>query len=241
MKRLILWLIGIGTFFSLVFIAYADYPQPTGYVNDYANVISQKTEDEITQKLKDYDKKSTNQIAVVTVQTTEPESIEDYTYELFKRWKVGQKGVNNGVMMIFAMKDHHMRIEVGRGLEGDLTDIESKHILDDVIKPEFKAKNYDAGVSKGVDAVILSLGSVTATDSATTGSDAGAGLIIFLIILIIIIVVIAVAASPFTPLGGAGTWGITDGWSSGSSSSDDDSFGGFGGGSSSGGGASSSW
>lgn len=242
MKKRLIWLIGIIGFFILGFNVFAavEYPNFKGYVNDFANVISEPKERELAKKIGDYDKKTSNQIAVVTVKTTEPESIEDYTYELFKKWGVGQKEANNGVMMIFAMDDRKMRIEPGRGLEGDLTDVESKHILDDVIKPEFKKGDYDSGISKGVDAVILSLDGVTATASATTQGDATAAIIIFLIIGGVIVLVIFLAASPYTPLGGQGSWGYGGVWSP-SSSSDNDGFGGFGGGSSSGGGASSNW
>ncbi len=242
------------------------YPKYTNYVNDFANVLKKETVSRLNTKLKSYEDQTTNQIAVATIQTTQPELIEEYAVHMFDQWKPGQKNKDNGVLMVYAMQDHHMRIEVGRGLEGELTDIESKHILDDVVKPEFKAGNYDDGVSKGIDAVIVAISTESGTLTASTKTNTSAGGLIVVLIFLGIIIIAVVAVSPFTPIGGQGTWGMTDIYSSSGgsffssgigsaigsaiedigdsvTSSDDDGggFGGFGGGTSSGGGASSSW
>src|SRR5436190_2122963 len=125
MKKLFVLLFFFFFLFSAS-VAHADYPTYKGYVNDFAHVLSPTGVKDLETKLKDFDKQTTNQIAVVTVQTTEPETIEQYSIHLAEKWKVGQKGKDNGVIMLFAMQDRKMRIEVGRGLEGDLTDIQSK-------------------------------------------------------------------------------------------------------------------
>lgn len=217
-------------------------PAYQGYVNDFANVLNDDFEHKLESKLKDYDQKTTNQIAVVTIDSTQNETIEDYSIHLADQWKPGVKGKDNGILMLFAMKDHKMRIEVGRGLEGELTDIESKHILDDTIRPLFRANKIEEGVDKGVDAVIVAI----ATDSAilTAGEDQPFPWSAVLIIggIILVIVIVTVAASPYTPIGGQGTWGITSGYSSdGDSGFFSSGSGGFGGGSFSGGGASGGW
>lgn len=234
------WILTIIFFFLLAVPVFA-YPSYQGYVNDFGNVLSPAFEETEEAMLSDYDKKTTNQIAIATIDTTAPETIEEYSIHLADQWKPGQKGKDNGVLMVFAMRDHKMRIEVGRGLEGELTDIESKHILDDVIKPEFKAGHFEAGISRGTDAVILAIATQSATPVSSPTGGAGDA-IIFLIFFVLVIIVIIIAISPFTPFGGEGSWGYTGGWSSSSSGSSGDSGGAsFGGGSSSGGGASGGW
>jgi len=239
MRRL---LIGILFFLLLAFPAFAAYPGYSGYVNDFAHVLSDQFVQQLENKLAAFDKKTTDQIAVVTVDTVQPETIEEYTIHLADKWKPGQKGKDNGIIMLFAMQDRQMRIEVGRGLEGDLTDLQSKHILDTVIRPEFRAGNYERGIDKGVNAVLTAIDpSFTATASASSiapTQDNAIGDIIFFIIFFII-VFFFIAFSPFTPLGGYGVWGIPTVWGSGKNSSD--GFGGFGGGGFSGGGGSSKW
>lgn len=221
---------------------FADYPNYQGYVNDFAGVLSKPFMGQLTAKLQQFDKQTTNQIAVVTVKTTAPDTIEDYSIHLADKWKVGQKGKDNGIIMLFSMQDRRMRIEVGRGLEGDLTDIQTKHIETDVIAPEFKKGNYETGIDNGVNIVIATI-THTATLSTTpvvvTGQTSDFG-VIAVVVLILIIFIIFIAISPWTKLGGSGVWGTPVLWGSGTKSGDD-GFGGFGGGSFSGGGSSSSW
>ncbi len=236
---------------ALLFVTHVfgdHYPQYKNYVNDFANVISNDTEKKLNAKLKEYDDKTSNQIAVATITSLEGEEIENYSIHLAEQWAPGTKEKDNGIIMLFAMNDRKMRIEVGQGLEGDVTDIESKHILDDIIRPEFKSENYDAGITKGIDAVILSI----ATDSAAlaqTNDEVGFTFIaIILIVILLITVLVIIAESPYTPIGGQGDWGITSTYhstggsffSSGNGDSDSDGPS-FGGGGFSGGGSSSSW
>lgn len=240
-------------------------PSYEGYVNDFANVLSDDFENKLENKLFKYDQETTNQVVVVTVDSTQNDTIENYSIHLAEQWKPGQKEKDNGILMLFAMKDHKMRIEVGRGLEGELTDIESKHILDDTIRPLFRAEKVEEGVDRGVDAVMVAIATESATPTASENQDFP--WIPILIGGILVIIVIAVF-SKHTPLGGEGDnrirgiwvpkngskWGsrsfgtinkeftvpiIPAAWSSGGSS-----WGGgvsFGGGSFSGGGATSGW
>src|SRR3989344_4912375 len=157
MRKLIVLLVTFLFFLVLSGKSFAKYPTYSGYVNDFGRLLSRQTVKSLESKLSSYNKTTTNQVVVVTVDSTQPESIEEYSIRLADKWKVGQKGKDNGVVMLFAMKDRAMRIEVGRGLEGDLTDLQSKHILDDVIRPYFKEGKYDEGITKGVDAVIATL------------------------------------------------------------------------------------
>lgn len=132
--------------------AKSTYPEPTGYVVDTADIISPEIETQLTEKLKVED--STAQIAVVTVKTTGMESIEEYSIHLADQWKVGHKGADNGIIFLIASSDRKMRIEVGRGLEGDLNDAKTGAILKDVVTPYFKAGDWNGGVVAGVDEII---------------------------------------------------------------------------------------
>jgi len=193
-------------FFVAKAVSAADIPQYKGYVNDFANVISDTAEKDITQKIEAHDKKTTNQIAVATVKTTQPEEIEQYSIRMAEQWKPGTKEKDNGVIMLFAIDDRKMRIEVGRGLEGDLTDIESRHILDDTIRPEFRNGNYDAGITKGVEAVILAIDTPEASASgAGTGTTSNNDAVVLAVALLgVVLVLFLLAISELTPFGGEG-------------------------------------
>ena len=101
-------------FFLFAIPAFAAYPNYSGYVNDFARVLSDGFIQQLETKLTAFDQKTTNQIVVVTVDTVQPETIEEYAIHLADKWKPGQKGKDNGIIMLFAMRDREMRIEVGR-------------------------------------------------------------------------------------------------------------------------------
>lgn len=129
----------------------ATYPEPTGYVVDEARVLKPETVNTLNNELKNYDSKA--QIAVVMIKTTSPLVIEDYSIKLAEKWKPGYKGKDNGVIFLVATDDRKDRIEVGRGLEGTLTDLQAQQILDNIVKPSFKNNNWDQGVLDGVHAI----------------------------------------------------------------------------------------
>lgn len=145
-------------FATLLFIAYpacaADYPEADGYVTDTAEILDQHIEEYLETLLKAFDEKTTAQVAVATVQSTKPENIDMYANKLFEEWAVGSAGKDNGVLLVIAKNDRRLRIETGYGLEGAITDIEAKHIIDDVITPQFKMNNFNNGVVEGVHAIV---------------------------------------------------------------------------------------
>ncbi len=128
------------------------FPEPTDYVVDTSGVLSAETKASLDLKLKALDSKA--QIAVVTIPSTEPLTIEEYSIKLAEQWKPGYKGKDNGIIFIIATSDRKMRIEVGRGLEGNLNDAKAGTILRDVVTPFFKAGDWNGGVNAGVDAII---------------------------------------------------------------------------------------
>ena len=138
---------------SLAFAA-ANYPPLTGRVVDQANIIPPSTRGAIETKLQDLEDKSGIQLVVASVNSLDGLDVETYANGLFRAWKLGEAKKNNGVLFLIAPNERKMRIEVGYGLEGTLTDALSKIILTSAVAPRFKAGDYGAGVERGVEGVI---------------------------------------------------------------------------------------
>ena len=140
-----------------MFAAAADVPFLSGRITDNAEILSQTMRRSLTDLLKAHEDSTGNQIAVLTVTTLGGESIEEYATAVFDAWKLGQKGKDNGVLIIVAPSERRMRIEVGYGLEAKLTDLLAGRIIRNIMTPRFKAGDYDGGVKEGVKAVITAL------------------------------------------------------------------------------------
>src|SRR5262249_33869794 len=132
-------------------------PALTGRVVDQANIISAGTRTALDQKLADLETKFGIQLVVGTVRSLEGQEIEPYANALFRSWKLGEKTKNNGVLLLVAPNERRVRIEVGYGLEGTLTDALSKVIIANAIAPRFKAGDFSDGISRGVDDIITVL------------------------------------------------------------------------------------
>jgi uncharacterized protein len=132
----------------------ADVPHLGGRVNDEAQILKPGTRVEIEQMLAAHERATTNQIAVLTVPSLQGESIEQYAVEVFEAWKLGQKGKDNGILLVIAPQERKLRIEVGYGLEGTMPDITAASIIRNVITPKFKQGDFDAGVRDGVRAIL---------------------------------------------------------------------------------------
>jgi uncharacterized protein len=146
-----------------------DYPSPTSefFVNDFAGVLSRETRDDIQRIGKSLEDQTTAQVVVVTVSSLNGEDIDSYAYELFKRWGIGQKGKDNGVLILNAVSERQLRIEVGYGLEGALTDIETAEIRTEYMNPYLKENDFDRGMLYGFTAVVK----VVAEEYGVTESD----------------------------------------------------------------------
>lgn len=138
-------------------LAAAELPALTGRVVDAAGMIEPATKAELTQKLEAFEKRSSDQIVVATVESLGGEAIEPYANRLFRAWGLGQAGENNGILLLVAKADRAMRIEVGYGLEGTLTDLHSKLIIENTMVPAFRAGDFSGGISRAVDDIILVL------------------------------------------------------------------------------------
>ncbi|MGI6856486.1 TPM domain-containing protein [Mesorhizobium sp. 1B3] len=135
----------------------AELPALTGRIVDNAGMLDGPAEAALTRKLEDFEKKSSDQIVVATVPDLDGDDIESYANRLFRAWRLGQAGEDNGVLLLVARDDRKMRIEVGYGLEGSLTDLHSKLIIENTMVPAFRAGDYSGGVSKAVDDIIMVL------------------------------------------------------------------------------------
>lgn len=224
------------------------YPErPTGFVNDQAGILGDATDLEKT--LATFEKETSNEVAVLTIPTIGDVSIEEYALTIFEKWGIGKRENDNGVLLLIALDDREMRIEVGYGLEGALPDATAKSIITNEITPAFKDGRYYDGVNRGIVAITQATkGEYTPLESGSDSESNTAGLVGFAIF-VVVFIVITVSSAVGSKKGGSGgkksSSKNTDSWwnsgSSSGSSSSGSSFGGFSGGSSGGGGSSGSW
>src|SRR5436190_22147525 len=135
-------------------LALVAVPQLTGRVVDQTGTLSSGDIAQLTQTLADLERRKGSQIAVLIVPTTDGEAIEQFSLRVAEAWKIGRKKVDDGALVVIAKNDRHLRIEVGYGLEGALTDVAAKRIIDEVITPKFKSGDFAGGVSDGINRVI---------------------------------------------------------------------------------------
>ncbi len=251
--------VAAAVFLFLSSFAFAlDFPPLTGRVVDQADVMTPESRADVEAKSKDLEDKSGIQLVVATVKSLQGSDIETYANQLFRFWKIGEAKKNNGVLLLVAPAEHKVRIEVGYGLEGTLTDAMCSVIISSAMVPRFKVGDYSGGIEHGVDAII----SVLTTDApewhqkAKPRSDEPSAvfdelfpILFFLLMTFIVWYLMRHADGGPSGRGGRGgrgspvfipygdSWG-SSGWGDGGGSG-----GGFsgGGGSSGGGGASGSW
>jgi uncharacterized protein len=230
-------------------------PQPPKLVVDYTNTLAPDQIQALENKLVAFDDSTSNQIAIVIVESTGDRDISDFAVALGRAWGIGNKEFNNGILLLVAKADRKMWIATGYGLEGALPDATTKQIIENEIKPNFKENDFYRGLDEGTDAIIASTkGEYTAPENYRKGKEKGG------IPAIVIFIVIFIILSIFKKGGGGGHYnrrgyrngvpgglwwlaagglGSGGGHSSGGGSSG--GFGGFGGGSFGGGGSGGSW
>lgn len=228
-------------------------PNPPKLVNDFVGgLLSSEQISQLENKLVAYNDSTSSQIVIVIVKSTEPYVIADYALELGRKWGVGQKDFNNGIVLLWAPGDRKVTIQTGYGMEGVLPDIYANRIIRDIITPNFKAEQYNEGLNLAVDEIFKYASGEYKADPKDKSGDMS-GLVIFVLLLILVIYIIAKnrgnggggrglfdnSGSPYTTYTGwgrqSGNWGGGGGgWSGGGGGG----FGGFGGGSFGGGGAS---
>jgi uncharacterized protein len=136
--------------------AFADVAVPplVGRVVDQTGTLNSSYIETLNQRIKSFEQRKGSQIAILIVPTTQPETIEQYSIRAAETWKIGRKKIDDGALLVIAKNDHKLRIEVGYGLEGSLTDVTSRRIIDEVIVPRFKTGDFAGGISEGLDRMI---------------------------------------------------------------------------------------
>jgi uncharacterized protein len=240
-------------------------PNPPRLVTDAANVLTPEQREILEHKLVALDDSTSNQIAVVLIKTLGDYGIDEYANKLFREWGIGNKGTNNGVLLIAAIDDRKVRIEVGYGLEGAIPDIITASIIRNEIGPSFREGNYFRGIDNAINALTKAAAGeykVKKSKKKVKGyGEEGGGSIVGFILIIIVVIILAIirgGRGGRGPRGGmmsrsgfgdiatgmlissllsGGRGGGGGGWGGGGGGG----FGGFGGGSSGGGGASGGW
>lgn len=249
------------------FAADPTFPALTGRVVDDANIIAPEARQRIADKLKAHEDKTSDQVVVATVPSLQGLTVEDFANGLFRHWQIGQKAKNNGALLLVAPKERKVRIEVGYGLEGALTDALSKVIITTAIAPKFKTGDFAGGIEAGVDAILTILAgdaeewqrrAEVRSDESSPAEDIAVVIAMVLIFFFIVAFLRGLSQQGsgvrrhrtrdgrwiVLPPSSSG-WGSGSGWSGGGWGSGGGGFsgGGFsgGGGSSGGGGASGDW
>jgi uncharacterized protein len=227
---------------------------PGKLVNDYTgNTLTAEQIATLERKLVALDDSTFTQITVVIVPTIGGNTIADYNQALGRAWGVGNKQNNSGVVLLIAKDDRKLDIATGYGLEGALTDVTAKSIIDNIIVPNFKGNDYYRGIDQGTDAIVAAVKGEYNTPRKKSGRSEGSGRVTFVIIMVVIFLLLSAGGGggkggTFVSRRGAGGlsgpifWpggGGSGGWSGGGGGGG--GFGGFGGGSFGGGGASGSW
>lgn len=220
--------------------------KPVDYIHDTANLLTEDQKISLSLKLKVFEQETSNQIVVATFLSLESESLEDFSIRLAEKWKVGQKGKDNGIILLIFPNDRKLRIEVGYGLESVVPDTYASRIIEEKLKPNFRQKNFYAGIESAIEALM----------SATAGQyepqrkvSSSKNIFRFFPIFIFIIILLSFIANFFRALTGGGrtyrgrgssgmSWGSGSGWGGGSFGG---GFSGGGGGGFGGGGSSGSW
>ena len=193
-------------------LAAPQFPALTGRVVDEAGILSPQAETELGNQLAEHERATTNQVVVVTLKSLHGYDIADYGYQLGRHWGIGQKGKNNGVLLIVAPNERKMRIEVGYGLEGTITDALSRDIIERVIKPPFRQGNYEQGIRAGTTAILAALaGEYRPAAPPVTAIGEGASLssLVFLFILAPLLASFARVRPGKRPSGGTRLWTAT--------------------------------
>jgi uncharacterized protein len=149
----LIWLLLLCLLISSPALA-LDLPALRGHVNDYAGMLSPERAASLEQQLTAFERSDSTQIVVLTIPTLGGENLEEFAIKVAEAWKIGQKGIDNGVILLVAKAERKVRIEVGRGLEGKLTDLVSGRIIRSEIAPKFKAGDFDGGITAGVNALM---------------------------------------------------------------------------------------
>lgn len=217
-----------------------DFPKKAnGFCNDYTNTLNSSERNELEGFLRNFEKKTSNEVVVAIFPDLQGHSVEQFSHEVAETWGIGKKNKNNGVLLAIFMKEHKMRIEVGYGLEPTLTDSRCKRIIDDYIVPNFKVKKYYEGIKSGLDVITeIIKGEFDPEELDRENNLPPEAVFVIIIFIVVVFLIIKFGGGRG---GGTGIYFGGGGFGGGGSFGGGGGFGGFGGGSFGGGGSSGSW
>src|SRR3989344_560089 len=170
MFRMLKLLSGVFLLIPFVVFAYQNPGIPTGFVNDFAEMLTAEQRQSLEKKINDFEKTTGNELSVVTVSGLGGDTIENFAVKLFEDWGIGKKNKDNGVLLLIARDERQFRIEVGYGLEGALTDARSFWITQNILRPAFQKGDYYGGISDGVGSIISITKGEFKPDTNSTGN-----------------------------------------------------------------------
>jgi uncharacterized protein len=221
-------------------------PRPEGRVTDRTGTLNRQEIAALENKLEAFERETTNQIAVLIIPSLEEDSLEDFSIRLAEKWKIGQRGKNNGIILLIVKQERKLRIEVGYGLEGALPDALAGSIIRDEIAPRFKEGQFYGGIDAGLKAIMAATKGEYRPTKRNPQRSQGLPLWVPLLIMLVFgffMVMSARGRKRYYHSGGSGGWTTGGGYWGGGGGSFGDSGGGFsgGGGDFGGGGASGDW
>lgn len=164
MRKFILFTVITLVFFGSVFAAEPVYPNYSGFVNDFAGVIDSATLQKMESLCRALEQKTSAELAIAAVKTVAPLDSKEYAVKLFEKWKIGKKGKDNGILMLLAMEERRVEIEVGYGLEGVINDAKAGEILDKYVVPYFKQGKFGEGLYNGAEAIAGQIAEASKTE-----------------------------------------------------------------------------
>ncbi|MFI2810589.1 TPM domain-containing protein [Microbulbifer sp. JSM ZJ756] len=177
----------LACLYSVATWAQPEFPMLSGRVVDRANLLRQDTEYQLTELMQQHEKETSNQLVVVTIPDLQGLTIEEYGYQLGREWKLGQKDKDNGALLIVAPQERQVRIEVGYGLEGALTDALSSNIIHTKVLPKFRSGDFDAGVIAGVESMIAAIRNEYVAEPTETSGDRRLALLVGFFLLLVML------------------------------------------------------
>lgn len=196
----------LGFLFAPVLsFAYTSPGKPSGLVNDFAGLLSLESRMVLDSELLAFEKETSTQITVVTVPDLGGDTVDNFAVKLFEEWGIGQKGKDNGALLLVSRDDRKLRIEVGYGLEGALTDALSSQIIRNIITPSFKNSDYNTGIVEGTRAMMSATRGEYIAEPETSsgnGSNFDIGWLFFFVFVILRAILLFLAKSPSWWAGG---------------------------------------
>ena len=171
MFRALKLLSGIFFLIPLFVFAYQNPGTPSGFVNDFAEILTTEQKQLLEMKISNFEKETSNELSVVIISNLGGDTIENFAVKLFEDWGIGKNKKDNGVLLLVAPEDRKMRIEVGYGLEGALTDAQSFWIIQNILRPSFQKEDYYEGISSGVDTIVSITKGEFKPDTNSTGDS----------------------------------------------------------------------